>query len=110
MNNKFILLPIIFIRFWYFEAPLEIVGYFGSFNDYFMKLFSLPLSLKTYFQPLKNEYREGLVGFSRAMGMLLKTGIIITDLLIFIVILVCEAVVVLSFLIFPIAAALLLFF
>ncbi len=100
MNNS-LSLPFIFLKFWYWEAPAEMFGYFASLNDYSMQLLSLPLCLKTYFQPLKNEYREGLVGFSRAMGMLIKTGLILADLVIFAALIILEGALILSFLIFP---------
>lgn len=103
-------LPIIFLKFWYWDAPAEMLGFFGSLNGYFMQLFSLPLCIKTFFQPLKNEYREGLVGFSRAMGILLKTGLIIVDLLVLIFLIILEAAVVISFLIFPIVSIMLWIF
>lgn len=105
--SRLLSLPAIFLKFWYIEAPLEMAGFFGSLNDYFMQLLSLPLCLKTYFQPLKNEYREGLVGFSRAMGILLKTGLIIVDLLVLALLIIIEAAVVLSFLVFPIVSLML---
>lgn len=40
--------------------------------------------LKTFFKPLKNEYRKGLVGFSIVMGIFVKTILIAIDLIIFI--------------------------
>lgn len=104
------LLPFTFLKFWFIETPLEILGFFASLNTYFMELFALPLCLRTFFKPLKNEYRQGLVGFSIAMGMLVKTFLILVDLLILAFLLLFEAMVVLFFLAFPIITMLLLFF
>jgi hypothetical protein len=103
-------LPFTFLKFWYIDATVEIVSFFASLNNYFMQLFALPLCLRTYFKPLKNEYREGLVGFSRAMGIVVKTVFIITDLFIFTFLLLFEGVVVISFLVFPVITILLVFF
>jgi hypothetical protein len=106
---NFIRLPLVFLKFWYFDAFFEIIRYFSSINSAFFQLFSLPLFLKTYFKPLKNEYREGLVGFSIGMGMFVKSFLIIANLVIFTVMLIIEFVVVFSFFAFPIATVGLLF-
>ncbi len=107
--NKFILLPVIFLKFWYVEAFFGMVAYFASFNGYFLELFALPLCIRTFFQPLKNEYRQGLVGFSVGMGIVVKLSLIITDLILFSLLLAVELIVVFSFLIFPVASIVLLF-
>lgn len=102
-------LPFTLLKFWYFDAPLEMLGFLASFNNYFMELFALPLCLRTFFKPLKNEYREGLIGFSIAMGIFTKTILISIDLLILTGLLLLECMVVLSFLAFPIITVLLIF-
>jgi hypothetical protein len=107
--NRYFLLPLLFVKFWFFEAPIGIIGCFASFNTAFFHLFSLPLFLKTFFKPLKNEYRQGLVGFSRGMGMLVKSVFIFVDVLLLLIILFVEAVVLVSFLAFPVLTILLLF-
>ena len=99
-----------FLKFWFIESPVALLKFFASFNDAFFQLFSLPLLLRTYFKPLKNEYRPGLVGFSRAMGIVVKTFFIIADLAILVVILAIEIAVFVSFVMFPIATVALLFF
>lgn len=106
--NKSLLLPLIFLKFWYIDSPLEMLKFLGSLNNYTAQLFALPLCIKTYFKPIKNEYREGLVGFSRVIGILVKTGLILTDLFILSLLLIIEIVIVVSFLAFPIITLLLL--
>lgn len=103
------LLPFVFLKFWYFDAPIEMLRIFRSINSYFMQLFALPLCLKTFFKPLKNEYRQGLVGFSRAMGMALKSFFILADLIILFFLILFEFIFIISFLIFPVTTAVLLF-
>ena len=103
------LLPLIFLRFWYVEAPQSIIGYFLSLNHAFFELFSLPLFLRTYLKPLKNEYRQGLVGFSIAMGIVIKSFFIGFDLMIFILLLAFELSALAVFLLFPIITILLLY-
>ncbi len=100
---NFAALPLIFLKFWYFEAPRGIWGFFASVKAAFFQLFSLPLFARTFFKPIKNEYREGLVGFSIFMGMMVKSFIIVADLIIFAVLLAAECLVIFSFLAFPIA-------
>jgi len=107
---NYITLPFMLLRFWFYESPIALFKFFASFNAAFFELFSLPLLLRTYFQPLKNEYRQGLVGFSRAMGIIIKTFFIAADLLMLIVILSLEIAIFVSFVMFPIATVALLFY
>jgi hypothetical protein len=106
---SYLSLPFVFLKFWFIDAPMEIIGFFGSVNGAFFQLFSLPLFIRTFFQPLKNEYRQGLVGFSRGMGMVLKSVFILFDLLIFSLMLIFEITVFFSFVLFPIITIYLLF-
>lgn len=107
--NGVLLLPVIFLKFWFVEAPLGIIAYFASFNHAFLELFSLPLFLKTFFRPLKNEYRPGLVWFSRVMGMTIKSVLILIDVAFFIIILAIEGLFVIGFVTFPLATIYLLY-
>lgn len=103
-------LPLIFLKFWYLEAPRGLISFFISLNNAFLQLFSLPLLVKTYFLPWKNEYRKGLVGFSIAMGMFIKTFVIIADAFLLFALLMFEAIFMVSFIVWPIGIILLLFF
>ena len=94
-------LPLIFLKFWYFEAPGALFSFFGSLNRAFLHLFSLPLLIKTFFKPWKNEYREGLVGFSIGMGMFIKTFAIAADLVILLSLLAIEVGIFVLFLLWP---------
>jgi hypothetical protein len=106
---NYVILPVMLLKFWFIESPVAMFKFFASFNSAFFELFSLPLLLRTYFQPLKNEYRQGLVGFSRALGIFIKTFFIIADLAMLAVILTIEIAVFVSFVMFPIATVALLF-
>ncbi|MCL5434992.1 MAG: hypothetical protein M1405_01245 [Patescibacteria group bacterium] len=103
-----ILLPISFLKFWFFEAPVSMLSFFVSLNKAFLQLFSLPLLVKTYFKPWKNEYRQGLVGFSIAMGVFIKTFVILADLLLFFLLLVIEIFLFIAFISWPFATVYLL--
>jgi hypothetical protein len=107
---NYVTLPVMLLKFWFIESPIALFKFFASFNAAFFELFSLQLLLRTYFQPLKNEYRQGLVGFSRAMGITIKTFFIIADLFMLIIILAIEIAVFVSFVMFPIATVALLFY
>jgi hypothetical protein len=100
--TAYLLLPLAFFRFWYFNAPIALAEYFFSINTAFFHVFSLPLFLRTFFRPLKNEYRPGLVGFSVGMGIVVKSVLIIFDLLLFCLLLGMEILFVVSFLLLPI--------
>lgn len=102
-------LPFVFLRFWYIESPREIIAYFYSLNVSYFHLFSVPLLIRTFFKPIKNEYRDGLVGFSVAMGIVVKSAIIVTSLLFIIPIVISEIGFLLTYLMLPILSILLLF-
>lgn len=107
--KQYLFLPFAILKFWYIESPVSLWRYFVSINKAFFQLFSLPLFIKTYTKPLKNEYREGLIGFSIAIGVIIKTGFIIADTLMLLILLFLEVSVFVSFLAFPIATVALLF-
>lgn len=94
-------LPLIFVKFWYIESPVLLITFFTLLNQALLKLFSLPLLVRTYFKPWKNEYREGLVGFSIGMGMFIKTFAIVADLTIILGFLVGEIMFSILFLLLP---------
>lgn len=96
------MLPVVLLRFWFFEAPVDLVRYFSSFNTAFLKLFSFQLILKTFFKPWKNEYRQGLVGFSLAIGIITKSMIIVFDLALLCVLLFLEVIFTIGFVFWPV--------
>lgn len=104
-----LLFPFALIKFWYLEAPVNMLRFFASLNKAFFGVFSLLLMIKTFFKPWKNEYREGLVGFSIVMGMFIKSLFILADLLLFAGLLLFEVLMFLIFLILPVAAFILPF-
>lgn len=99
--TAYLLLPYYFFVFWFVEAPREILLFFASLNKAFFQLFSLPLLLRTFFHPLKNEYRKGLVGFSIGMGIAIKSMLIIANLVLLIPLLLIELIFLVTFLAFP---------
>ncbi|MBI2443404.1 MAG: hypothetical protein HYV40_05890 [Candidatus Levybacteria bacterium] len=102
-------LPLTFLKFWYVDALLGLTHFFASLNHAFFQLFSLPLLIRTFFKPLKNEYRQGLVGFSIGMGIVVKTSLILVDLFLFLLLLSFEIMFMFAFLSWPFATALVLF-
>ena len=63
---------------------------------------SLTLLVQSFFQPLKHEYRKGLVGFSIGMGIVFKGILITIALLGLAVICIVEVGVFLGFLLLPV--------
>src|SRR3989338_10969623 len=96
------MLPLQFLKFWFYQAPHELLAIFLSLNNAFLQLFSLPLLVKTYFKPWKNEYRKGLVGFSRGMGMFIKTFVIASDVVMLLALLYVEFLFFVAFLLWPV--------
>jgi hypothetical protein len=109
MVSFYLKLPFVFLQYWFIEAPRGFILFFSSLNNAFLNLFSLPLAIKTYFRPMKNEYRQGLVGFSIGIGIFIKTFVILADLLMFIVLLAIEFLVILSFIAWPFVTVWVLF-
>lgn len=103
------MLAVSFLRFWYLEAPRGLISFFASLNNAFLQLFSLPLLVRTYFKPWKNEYREGLIGFSIGVGIFIKTFFVIVDIMLLFLLLLAEGLFFIFFLIWPIATVFLLF-
>ena len=107
--GSFASLPLTFVIFWFVEAPVLLARYFAAVNQAFFDFFSLPLLLKTFFKPLKNEYREGLVGFSIAMGIGIKLVLIFINLFLLIPLLLVELLLLLLFIAFPFLTIFILF-
>lgn len=72
--------PFELLIFWYHDVCIGAIDYFLKLNSYLIDLFSVPLLLQTFFKPLKNEYRKGLVLFSIVFGIFLKSFLVIVSL------------------------------
>ncbi|MEK7605197.1 MAG: hypothetical protein AAB478_01600 [Patescibacteria group bacterium] len=99
--TAYLFLPIYFLEFWFGQAPLRLISHFIKINQAFFQFFSVPLLLRTFFRPAKNEYRKGLIGFSIGIGIFLKSCVILTALLLFIPLLLSEVILFCGFLTFP---------
>lgn len=107
LGNCFIMLlfylklPFVFLKFWFIEAPRGMVLFFSSLNNKFLKLTSLPLFVKTYFDPLEESHRKVLVSLSIGIGMFMKTFVIIADFFLFVALLAIELLILTGFIIWP---------
>lgn len=99
---RYSLLPFELVKFWFIDAPLGLLAYFGSVNTSFARLFSISLMLRTFFRPIKNEYRQGLIGFSIGMGMFIKIVLLLVSLFIFIILICLEFLFITLFILLPI--------
>ncbi len=68
-----VLYPYFLIVFWYKDFLFGTIKSSYATWIYVANLLSAPLLIKTFFRPLKNEYREGLVLFSVIMGIIIKS-------------------------------------
>jgi hypothetical protein len=102
-------LPLLFLKFWFFEAPLSLIKYFAYLNSQFLHLFSLTLMIKTLFVPWKNEYRKEFIPVALGLGIFIKAFFIIADLILFLMLLIIEFLILIFFIIWPFLAVLLLF-
>lgn len=87
---EFVLYPFLVISFWYYDGFKSVCHFIMEINRYCLELLSLPLLFKTFFHPIKNEYRGDLVGFSIAMGVVIKTILICFSLCAFVLLLLVE--------------------
>lgn len=72
----FLYYPLYLLLFWYKDVLGGLLNFFILFNRYTVSLLSLRLLVRTFFKPLKNEYRDGLVLFSVIFGMVIKSMLI----------------------------------
>ncbi len=109
MPGFYLSIPFLFLKFWYLEAPIRLIKYFMSVNHAVLQILSLPLMIRTFFKPLKNEYRKGLVVFSIGMGIFIKSVFIFMDTLLFLAIIFFEITFLAFFIWWPLLTFLILF-
>lgn len=91
--------------FWYHDVCLGVIDYFIRLNSYILKVFSTNLLLRTFFKPLKNEYRKGLVLFSIVFGIIVKAFLISFSFSVILAFLVVELFIIAFFFLMPIILA-----
>lgn len=94
--------PFSFFNFWFAQAPYGLVLFFLSFNNAVVNMLSIPTMFKTFFKPLKNEYRKGLVGFSIGMGIVVKSVLIMFSLFLLGLIMLIEFFILVVFISLPV--------
>lgn len=88
----FFLLPLLLLKYYFFEVPYRVARFYLSLDVYLLNFFSVPVLFSTFFKPLKNEYRGDLVVFSIGMGMVVKSVLLFASTIILLCIVVFEAV------------------
>lgn len=101
--------PIFLVIFWYKNVVAQTFEFLFSFLVYILNLLSVPILLKTFFKPLKNEYRQGLVGFSIIIGIFVKSILIVINFSLFIIFLFISLIIFFAVLLMPLLAAYILF-
>ncbi|RJQ25961.1 hypothetical protein C4577_04410 [Candidatus Parcubacteria bacterium] len=89
------------VLFWYKDAVFSLINYFVELDRYIIDLLSTPILVHTFFDPIKNEYRKGLVGFSIGLGIFIKTLILIPSFAILLLVFILEFIALIIFLFFP---------
>lgn len=97
----FLYYPIYLATFYYKDVVGGVVRFFVGIDKYLISLFSISLLLRTYFKPLKNEYRQGLVGFSRVAGIVVKSVLLSVSVSILSIALLAELLIVLVLIFLP---------
>ena len=101
--------PFYLLLFWYKDIGTSLISFFVAFNRYVALLLSFRLLSITFFRPLKNEYRKGLVGFSIIMGIFIKSFLLLTLSIIFIAIFCIEIIIFAGVMTLPVILIYLLF-
>lgn len=104
----FLYYPLYLFVFWYKDVVVGLFSFFVVFNSYVASLLSFSNLLRTFFKPLKNEYREGLVFFSICFGVVIKTVLLSVSAVILFCILLIEVLVILFLITLPILLFMLL--
>jgi hypothetical protein len=107
--NYYLSIPLLFFKFWFIDAPIRIIEYFLTVNHAVLQILSLALLLRTFFKPLKNEYRKGLVVFSVVFGMILKSALIFADIVMISFVLFIEVIALGLFILWPFLSIFVLF-
>ena len=95
--NYYLSIPLLFLRFWFYDAPIALIKYLMSVNSALVQLMSLSMLFHTFFRPLKNEYRKGLVAFSIVFGIILKSALIFVDLIMLLFVVFVEILLIILF-------------
>jgi len=95
------ILPFEFLRWWAIEAPIKLFKILRFIFAAFAHLFSIKELFTTFFQPWKNEYREGLVRTAIVVGVVFKSLLIIFDIFILSVLLAVEILIFISWYALP---------
>jgi hypothetical protein len=110
INNQLLLLklPLLFIYWWFVTAPIQLLVFFFRYLTHLSQVLSLPLLVKTFFVPWKNENKKGYVAIARGIGMTVKTSVILADLMILIIFFMVEVSLFLLWMLLPILSIYLL--
>jgi len=94
--------PYFLLGFWYKDVLFASLKFSQNFLLYWLQLVSVPILVKTFFKPLKNEYREGLVVFSITIGIIVKSLLLIAIFLVTLIILLLLVVFNLALVLLPV--------
>ena len=78
-TSYIVTLPVTFLIWWFIESPKIIYKILYFIFASVVHQLGYKSLFKTFFKPWKNEYREGLVGFSVVMGIAIKTLLIFVE-------------------------------
>lgn len=102
-------LPFLFLKFFFVDLPFSSVRYFLSLNSAFIELVSLPLLIRTFFWPWKNEYRKEFIPVAIGVGVGVKSIVILADIVLFFLLLAIELSIVIFLFLWPIVTIGILF-
>lgn len=98
---EFLSYPILLVKFYYGDVTIGFLKHILSHIRYFIYMLSMPLLFKTFFKPLKGEYRNQLVVFSIVAGMIVKFVLLAVSTVLLLLFILFEFTFFALFLIFP---------
>ncbi len=101
---EFLSYPILLVKFYYVDVTVGFLKHIFSHTRYFIYMLSIPLMFKTFFKPLKGEYRNQLVVFSIVAGMIIKFVLLSVSTVLLLLFIIFEFTFFVLFLIFPFLA------
>ena len=91
----------LFLHWWFIEATFGLLKFLRFLLAFFYQILGIREIFRTFFKPWKNEYREGLVGFSIFMGIFFKVLFLLFDFFFFGILVLLEFIILATWFLIP---------
>ena len=101
LGSFLVTLPAEFLHWWFIEATFGLLKFLRFLLAFFYQILGIREIFRTFFNPWKNEYREGLVGFSIFMGIFFKVLFLLFDFFFFGILVLLEFIILATWFLIP---------